>query len=348
MTIETTPTVPVATPDVQPTGALPAIPVPEDLPDAVEIDLSDAAAPPIEKPVAAEHPPAEEPPAEEPTPRKPVPIRRQVQAAREAERAAVERAERAERERDEYRTRYQQADEAALYAHEQSVKRDLEAAKQELKTATTAGDVDAMTEAQTRLAKAAAEQNTVDAWKASHPKQPAVAEPQPQPRQEQPPTRPKLSANTENWISGSTWFQPEHPDFDQEMHDEARLFARRLERKLRASGKGNEIDSADYYRQIDAHIHGEFPDAFETAEPPTRGQAPPMTRTNSPVAPATRASPTAAANPNHITLSPYQRLIARAMGLTHQDGRKFTDVEHEREYAHQKVAIQKAQRAAAG
>ena len=96
MTIETTPTVPVTTPDAQPTGALPAIQVPEDLPDAVEIDLSDAAAPPIEKPVAAEHPPAEEPPAEERTPRTPVPIRRQVQAAREAERAAVERAERAE------------------------------------------------------------------------------------------------------------------------------------------------------------------------------------------------------------------------------------------------------------
>jgi hypothetical protein len=164
--------------------------------------------------------------------------------------------------------------------------------------------------------------------KASRPVEPAA----PQPSQQQV----SLEPRTANWIQKNSWFQPKSEDFDPEMHEEATLYARRVERRFRAEGRDDEIGSVDYFTEIDRHMRREFPDAFAAQATPTK-RAPPMSR-DSNAAPVQRTAPGQPPKKStSIRLSADQRRMAHQMAQSgayrNPNGSRMTDLEAEKYHA---------------
>lgn len=145
-----------------------------------------------------------------------------------------------------------------------------------------------------------------------------------------------LEPRTAGWIQKNTWFQPKSEDFDPEMHEEATLYARRVERRFRAEGRDEEIGSLDYFTEIDRHMRREFPDAFAAQSTPSK-KAPPMSR-DSNAAPVQRTAPGQPVKKStSIRLSADQRRMAHQMGQSgafkNPNGTRMTDLEAEKYYA---------------
>ena len=165
--------------------------------------------------------------------------------------------------------------------------------------------------------------------KASRPVEPAA----PQPSQQQQVT---LEPRTAGWIQKNTWFQPKSEDFDPEMHEEATLYARRVERRFRAEGRDDEIGSVDYFTEIDRHMRREFPDAFAAQATPTK-RAPPMSR-DSNAAPVQRTAPGQPPKKStSIRLSADERRMAHQMAQSgayrNPNGSRMNDLEAEKYHA---------------
>ena len=162
--------------------------------------------------------------------------------------------------------------------------------------------------------------------------QPAPAQQPAQPTQQQVTLEPR----TAGWIQKNTWFQPKSEDFDPEMHEEATLYARRVERRFRSEGRDDEIGSVDYFTEIDRHMRREFPDAFSTPSTPNK-KAPPMSR-DSTVAPVQRTAPGQPAKSSKtVRLTADQRRMAHQMAQSgafrKQGGGRMSDLEAEKYYA---------------
>jgi hypothetical protein len=159
-------------------------------------------------------------------------------------------------------------------------------------------------------------------------------EPQPQPPSQQQVT---LEPRTRDWIEKNPWFQPQSPDFDPEMHEEATQYARRIERRFKAEGRADEIGSASYFKEIDKHMRAEFADAIPDRSAPKKA-TPKMKRDNS-VAPVARSggSDTPAKRTAKVVLSAADRQFARNMAASgaykKPNGQRMTDAEAERYHA---------------
>ena len=165
--------------------------------------------------------------------------------------------------------------------------------------------------------------------KAARPAQPAApAAPQQQ--------QISLEPRTASWIQKNSWFQPKSEDFDPEMHEEATLYARRVERRFRAEGRDEEIGSVDYFTEIDRHMRREFPDAFAAQATPSK-KAPPMSR-DSNAAPVQRTAPGQPPKKStSVRLTADQRRMAHQMGQSgafrNPNGSRMSDLEAEKYYA---------------
>jgi len=165
--------------------------------------------------------------------------------------------------------------------------------------------------------------------KAARPAQPAApAAPQQQ--------QISLEPRTASWIQKNSWFQPKSEDFDPEMHEEATLYARRVERRFRSEGRDDEIGSVDYFTEIDRHMRREFPDAFSAQSAPSK-KAPQMGR-DSNVAPVQRTAPGQPAKSlKTVRLTADQRRMAHQMAQSgafrKQGGGRMSDLEAEKYYA---------------
>jgi hypothetical protein len=187
---------------------------------------------------------------------------------------------------------------------------ELDSAKKRYKEAYESGDVDAITEAQTEIAKA-----TLRIDKASGLKPIEVDE-----REFQAPaTTPKVNPKTQKWLnSNSDWFGPD---------DEMTMAAMGIDRKLQKEYGADYIGSDDYFRTIDKTMRKRFPEHFESEQSYEEDESPPKkrssepeeeyedtprraTRTTSPVAPAARSTP-----PNRIRLKASEAAIARRLGV---------------------------------
>lgn len=165
--------------------------------------------------------------------------------------------------------------------------------------------------------------------KAARPAQPAApAAPQQQ--------QVSLEPRTASWIQKNSWFQPKSEDFDPEMHEEATLYARRVERRFRAEGRDEEIGSVDYFTEIDRHMRREFPDAFAAQATPSK-KAPLMSR-DSNAAPVQRTAPGQPPKKStSVRLTADQRRMAHQMGQSgafrNPNGGRMSDLEAEKYYA---------------
>lgn len=309
--------------------------------DDVEIELSDDDLDGIdvEEKHEEDQPQDEKPVAEEEQQEEEKPKRKRSSENRIAELAR--RAQEAERRAQEAEARIAQETEArrqsdlAMMTHyEQNLQGQANFVKQQLQEAISIGDTAQQVELQSKLFQIQSEISGVDSWK----QQFEVSRPHAEPVKQQPTQQPKvtLEPKTQAWISDNTWFQPNSPDFDPEMHEEATLYARRIERRFKAEGRAADIGGDDYFAEIDRHIREEFADAFEDHAPAKK--SPPMGRDNS-VAPVVRTGTPGQAvkQSKSIRLTADQRQLARQLAdsgaIKKAGGGRMTQAEAEKHYA---------------
>jgi hypothetical protein len=186
---------------------------------------------------------------------------------------------------------------------------ELDSAKKRYKEAYESGDVDAITDAQTEIAKA-----TLRIDKASGMKPIEVDEREFQTAQ---PDQPKMTPRTKKWVErNNDWW-----GVDEEMTMTAMGIDKKLQREYGADYVGTE----EYFQTIDKTMRKRFPEHFEsdqsyeeddpppnkrTSEPVVEDDEPPRraTRITSPVAPAARSTP-----PNRIRLKASEVETARRL-----------------------------------
>lgn len=280
---------------------------------------------------------AEEAPAEEAPKRKRSPDKRIAEMARraaEAERRAQELESRLNQEAELRK----QSDSAMMTHYEHRLQGRAEVLKQQLIDAHSIGDSERIVELQGEYYKVQSDLGSIESWKA----QQQMSTPQPKQAVQQPTqVQPTLEPRTMEWVSNNSWFQPQSPDFDAEMHEEATLYARRIERRYRSEGRQDEIGGVDYFTEIDRHMMKEFPDAFSAENVPSR-KAPPMNR-NTNVAPVQRSGvpgqPTK--NARTVTLSQAERQLAHQLAasgaIKGPNGKRMDNKEAEKYFAIQKM-----------
>lgn len=260
-------------------------------------------------------------------------IAEMARRAQEAERRAQELESRLNQEAELRR----QSDSAMMTHYEQSLQGRAGALKQQLIDAHSIGDSERVVELQTEYFKIQADLGSIENWKA----QQEIASPEPKKAVRQEQQTPQLDPRTMEWVSSNTWFQPQSPDFDAEMHEEATLYARRIERRYRAEGREDEIGGIDYFTEIDRHMAKEFPDAFTAKAAPSR-KAPPMTRDTN-VAPVQRSGVPGQPmkNPRTVTLSQAERQLAHSLAasgaIKGAGGKRLDNKEAEKYFAIQKM-----------
>jgi hypothetical protein len=274
----------------------------------------------------------EEEPEEEAPKRKRSPDKRIAELARKAADAERRAQEAESRLQNEAQLR-QQSDFAMMTHYKNNLINEAGAVKQKLMDAHSMGDSEQIVELQSIYYKLQNDLSGVENWEAEQ----KVSAPEVQ-KQAQPKAEPQttLEPRTAGWIQKNEWFQPQSPEFDPEMHEEATLYARRIERRYRSEGRDEEIGGVDYFTEIDRHMRKEYPDAFSAVSTPSK-RTPPMSRESN-VAPVQRSAPNQQGkNAKTIRLSSDQRRMAHQLAqsgaIRNQKGGRMTDIEAEKYYA---------------
>lgn len=306
----------------------------DDLGESLE-DYEQQEEPEEEQPEESEEEQPEEPEEEEEAPkRRRSPEKRISELARKAA-EAERRAQDAEARLMKEAQLREQSEQAMMTHYKSNLSATAMDLKQKLAEARSMMDNEKIDDLQYQFNKTMNDLEAVTNWereqqsKAARPAQPAApAEPQQQ--------QVSLEPRTANWIQKNSWFQPKSEDFDPEMHEEATLYARRVERRFRAEGRDDEIGSVDYFTEIDRHMRREFPDAFAAQSTPSK-KAPPMSR-DSNAAPVQRTAPGQPVKKStSIRLTADQRRMAHQMGQSgafrNPNGSRMSDLEAEKYYA---------------
>lgn len=308
----------------------------EEAPEEEEEDEEEAADDDGEEAEAEDEDQVEEEEEEDPRPRKRDAERRISELSRRAQ-EAEQRAQAIEAKLREESALRQQSDIAMMTHYEQRLRGDANVVLGQIEEAISMGDARKQAELQSQFNQLQNDLSGIDAWRKdaeAKMAEAAQAPVQPKPQQQRQVT---LEPRTRDWIDKNSWFQPQSPDFDAEMHEEATMFARRLERRFKADGRADEIGSSSYFKEIDKHMRAEFADAIPDRSAPKKA-TPKMKRDNS-VAPVTRSggsdSPTK--RTAKIVMSAADRQFARNMAASgayrKPNGQRMTDAEAERYHA---------------
>jgi hypothetical protein len=274
----------------------------------------------------------EEEPEEEAPKRKRSPDKRIAELARKAA-DAERRAQEAESRLQNEAQMRQQSDFAMMTHYKNNLINEAGSVKQRLMDAHSMGDSEQIVELQSIYYKLQNDLAGVENWEAEQKVSAPAVQKQAQPKA-QPQTT--LEPRTAGWIQKNDWFQPQSPEFDPEMHEEATLYARRIERRYRSEGRDEEIGGVDYFTEIDRHMRKEYPDAFSAVSSPSK-RTPPMSR-DSNIAPVQRSGLNQQGkNSKTIRLSSDQRRMAHQLAqsgaIRNQKGGRMTDLEAEKYYA---------------
>lgn len=305
----------------------------DDLGESLQ-DYDEEEEPEEEEPEEVEE--AEEEPEEEAPKRKRSPDKRIAELARKAA-DAERRAQDAESRLQNEAQMRQQSDFAMMSHYKNNLINEASSVKQKLVDAHSMGDSEQIIELQGIYYKLQNDLAGVENWEAEQ----KVTAPEVK-KQAQPKAQPQttLEPRTAGWIQKNDWFQPQSPEFDPEMHEEATLYARRIERRYRSEGRDDEIGGVDYFTEIDRHMRKEYPDAFSAVSTPSK-RTPPMSRESN-VAPVQRsASNQQGKSAKTIRLSSDERRMAHQLvesgAIRNPNGSRMTKLEGERHYAVQKL-----------
>lgn len=270
---------------------------------------------------------------EEAPKRKRSPDKRISELARKAAEAERRAQELETRLRHEAELR-QQSDMAMMTHYKNNLAIEANAVKQALVEAHTLQDSEKIIDLQAKYYKLQSDLEGVENWEA----QQKLNTPQVQQQAKAEPAQaqPTLEPRTAQWIQKNSWFQPQSQDFDPEMHEEATLYARRIERRYKSEGREDEIGGVDYFTEIDRHMRKEFPDAFTSVSTPSK-KAPPMAR-DSNVAPVQRSAPgQPTKNTRTVRLTADQRRMAHQLAqsgaIRKPNGGRMSELEAEKYYA---------------
>jgi len=223
---------------------------------------------------------------------------------REAERQreeAVQYAQAAKQDKDRLESKLSTLDKSYVKEFESRVTTNMDAARQSLKVAIEAGDVDGQVKAQESIARLAQDASRLGALKTLNEEAPKQEKPvyqAPTPRRQQ--TDPKAEA----WAKENTWFGSDsamtHTAFD--LH------------KTLVEQEGYDPQSDEYYQEVDSRIRLEFPHKFDKIDGSTTERTKPVQN----VASARRSSSTGRKSKT-VRLSPSQVAIAKRLGVPLED-----------------------------
>ncbi len=219
---------------------------------------------------------------------------------REAERQreeAVQYAQSVTNEKDRVVKRLSKLDKSYVSEFEQRVTTNMQAAKQALKTAIEAQDVEGQIAAQEQLANLTVESARLNALKAVE-KEEASQEKQVRINPQQQP-QPVSDPKAEDWASRNGWFG----------NDSAMTYTAFDIHKTLVEKEGYDPKTDEYYEEVDRRIRVEFPHKFDKID----GQTTERTKPVQNVASAKRSSSTG--RKKTVRLSPSQVAIAKRIGV---------------------------------
>ena len=223
---------------------------------------------------------------------------------REAERQkeeAIAFAEAVNKQKEETESRLSKLDKSYVSEFESRVTSNLSAAKQALKTAIEAQDVDGQVKAQEQIASLTMDAARLNNLKttAEEPKQQKEVNITPQRTTQPTVTDPRA----EDWASKNAWFGS----------DSAMTYTAFDIHKKLVEEEGYDPKSDEYYAEVDSRIRVEFPHKFDKIEGNTTERAKPVQN----VASAKRSASTG--RKKTVKLTPSQVAIAKRLGVPLED-----------------------------
>ncbi len=217
-------------------------------------------------------------------------LTKKMREAERREEAAIEYAKKIQNQQKVLQSQLNQKD--ALFVEEGTKKLDAqeEFAKRALQAAIQEGDTEKQVEAQQAMAKMAIERERLTAEKIQLEAQKAQPQTQEQQYVEQQPVAPRPSGKAKEWADRNDWFNS----------DRAMTFTS-MEIHKDLVQEGFDVESDEYYNEIDARIRKEFPQKF--------GEQPKVTQK---VASAVR---TTSPGRRTVRLTPSQVAIAKKLGV---------------------------------
>jgi len=224
---------------------------------------------------------------------------------REAERQreeAVTFAESVKRDKETLESKLSKLDKSYVSEFENRVKTNMDAARQALKVAIEAGDVDGQVSAQEQMARLSSDAARLGQLKAAEEAQPEKKvniNPQRRAYDQTVPT----DAKAEDWAANNAWFG----------NDSAMTYTAFDIHKKLVEEEGYDPKSDEYYTEVDKRIRLEFPHKFDKVADTTTERAKPAQN----VASAKRSAPQG--RKKTVKLTPSQVAIAKRLGVPLED-----------------------------
>ena len=228
---------------------------------------------------------------------------------REAERQreeAIAFADKTNRQKSELEGRLSKLDKSYTSEFESRVKTNMVAARQALKTAIEAQDVDGQVKAQEQIANLTMDGARLNAMKVAEESKPKEVNVTPQQTRQQAQTDPMA----EDWASKNSWFG----------NDSAMTYTAFDIHKKLVEEEGYDPKSDEYYEEVDSRIRLEFPHKFDKLSSNTTERAKPAQA----VASAKRSATTG--RKKTVRLSPSQVAIAKRLGVPLEEYAKQVNI----------------------
>ena len=226
---------------------------------------------------------------------------------REAERQreeAVAYAQSAKQDKELMESKLSKLDKSYVSEFENRVKTNMDAARQALKVAIEAGDVDGQVSAQEQMARLSSDAARLGQLKAAEEAQPEKkVNINPQRRAYDPTSTIPTDAKAEDWAANNTWFG----------NDSAMTYTAFDIHKKLVEEEGYDPKSDEYYTEVDKRIRLEFPHKFDKIADTTTERAKPAQN----VASAKRSAPQG--RKKTVKLTPSQVAIAKRLGVPLED-----------------------------
>ena len=234
-----------------------------------------------------------------------------IREAERREQAAIDYAQQIQGERDSLQDKFEKLDDGYVNEFAGRVKSQLEAAKIQLKSAVTKGDIDGQVAANQLLAKLAIDEERIKATELQRKNLEEEAEnagqtiqqPVQNQVQQQPRTQPDPKA--ESWAEKNTWFGK----------DEAMTYASFGIHKKLVEEEGFNPTTDEYYEEIDRRLRKEFPHKFNEGEE--------VQGSNRPVQTVASANRTTTTGRKTVRLTPSQVAIAKKLGVPLEEYAKY-------------------------
>ena len=223
---------------------------------------------------------------------------------REAERQkeeAVVYAQSVKRDKEDLESKFSRLDKSYVSEFESRVKTNMKAAKQALKTAIEAQNVDGQVTAQEQIATLTMDAARLNALKVAETSKPKEKDVKITPQQYRPQVAPDPKA--EDWATKNTWFG----------NNSAMTYTAFDIHKKLVDEEGFDPKSNEYYSEVDKRIRLEFPHKFDKME----GISTEREKPSQNVASAKRSAFTG--RRNTVKLTPSQVAIAKRLGVPLED-----------------------------